>query len=54
MNENLKYDLIRSILFTLYMEDKISFVQWQTVISKLSEEYQGISANSLAIVKTQL
>ena len=54
MNKVLKYELIRSILYTRYMEDKISFIQWQSIMSRLSREHQKETSNSLAIVKTQL
>ena len=54
MNKELKYDLIRTVLLTLYMEDKISFLQWQSIMSRVYEKYRDIPSNSLAIVKNEL
>jgi len=54
MTKDLNYELMRTILLSLYLEDKISFIQWQSIMSRLYKELQKESSNSLAIVKTQL
>ena len=54
MNKILKYELIRSILYSLYMENKISFIQWHSIVSRLFEEQQKETLNTLAIVKAEL
>jgi len=35
---NLKYEYIKNLLLSLFMEDKITYEQWQEVMQRLSKD----------------